>query len=214
MTRLTAAELAALESARGFHLNLDHVVLTREAREMRARVLNEMLATGLRRVGAALGLPALAGRLAQHRLYRRTLNELSRLDARSLQDIGINRGEIVRTAREAAGLTAEARPGLFARLGQVMTDARQRRRAAQDLAQLDRRLLLDIGVEPDGIEHYVDEARSHGHRPQPVLVTATPAIAFDLLFPTTRRAVQVWKDEPRAVANGAANEAAQAARAA
>lgn len=214
MTRFTATEQAALASARGFHPDLDLVALTREARDLRAEVLSEMFGGGLRRIGAALGLPALSQRLAQRRLYRRTLAELSRLDARALQDIGINRGEILRTAREAAGLSAEPKPGLFARLGQAMADARQRRRAAQDLALLDPRLLLDIGVEPDGIEHYVEEARRYGHRPQPVLVTATPAIALDLLFPAGRRTAQRWTGEPRPAANQAANQAAETARAA
>lgn len=211
MTRLTATELAALESARSSRIEFDHVILMREARALRAQVISELLGRGLRRLSAVVGLPALADSLARRRLYRRTVAELSRLDARALGDIGINRGEILRTAREAAGLLSEPRPSLFTRLARAMDDARQRRAAARDLAQLDRRLLLDIGVEPDGIEHYVDEARRQGHRPQPVLVTATPAIAFDLLFPTARRVVQGWKDEPRAVV---ANEPAQAARAA
>ncbi len=38
------------------------------------------------------------------RAYQRTVRELSALDNRSLRDLGINRGDIVRIARESADL--------------------------------------------------------------------------------------------------------------
>lgn len=210
MTALSAKELAALDGAGSFGPDFDQVVLLREARQLRAQVLKELVGRGLSRVAALLGRDGLGGHFARLRLYRRTLVELSRLDERALQDIGINRGEIEPTARAAVGLDAQTRPGLFARLRQAAAEAREHRRAAQDLAALDRRLLQDIGVEPDGIEHYVDEARRYGGEPRPVLVTATPALAFDLLFPAGNRASVGWGGEPRPAANRG-DEAARAA---
>jgi uncharacterized protein YjiS (DUF1127 family) len=46
----------------------------------------------------------LAARFGRWREYRRTLNELQALDGRTLRDLGLNRGDLRRVAREAAGL--------------------------------------------------------------------------------------------------------------
>lgn len=46
-------------------------------------------------------------RWEEQRAYRKTVNELSRLDSAQLADLGLSRGEIQRAAREAAYGTAQ-----------------------------------------------------------------------------------------------------------
>ena len=60
--------------------------------------------------GTALSFPARLGEIfsqfrasfAAWRTYRRTLNELSSLSKRELDDLGLNRSEIARVAMDAA----------------------------------------------------------------------------------------------------------------
>lgn len=203
MTRLTAAELAALESAKGSGSDIDIEALLREARIMRAQVVSELFGKALRWLGTSLGLHQMGEQLARRRLYRRTLAALSRLDDRELADIGISPTELRSAARAAAGLDAATRPGLFARLRQAAAEARERRQAARDLALLDRHLLQDIGVEPDGIEAYVEEARRKVDQPASAVITTAPAVALNLLFPAERehKAPTGWNKAPRPAAN-------------
>ena len=44
-------------------------------------------------------IKTIASKLRQHNQYRRTVNELSRLTDRELNDLGIGRSEIVNVAR-------------------------------------------------------------------------------------------------------------------
>lgn len=48
----------------------------------------------------------LAKQVRRWQAYRRTVNELSQLDDRSLADINVTRGEIARVARRAAAAIA------------------------------------------------------------------------------------------------------------
>lgn len=52
---------------------------------------------------ASLGIARTAGRIDRRRRYRRTVRELSRLDGRTLRDIGIERGQIDTIARDLIG---------------------------------------------------------------------------------------------------------------
>ena len=57
---------------------------------------------GLDGVARAHGaLRSLKGRFERHRTYLKTVEELSRLSSRELADLGINRSEIRRVARDA-----------------------------------------------------------------------------------------------------------------
>jgi uncharacterized protein YjiS (DUF1127 family) len=47
-------------------------------------------------------IETMKARNAQYRLYRRTLEELSRLTDRELGDLGLHRSQLVEIAREAA----------------------------------------------------------------------------------------------------------------
>ncbi|MGM0585859.1 MAG: DUF1127 domain-containing protein [Pseudomonadota bacterium] len=49
------------------------------------------------------GFSDLVARARRWREYRRTLAELEALDARTLKDIGLGKGDLPRVAREAAG---------------------------------------------------------------------------------------------------------------
>lgn len=201
MTRLSERELAALESARLASISIDDEALMREARTLRAIVLADLTGRGLRRLRSLLGLDRLAERLRQRRLYRQTLRELSQLDARELEDIGIAPGELRAAARRAAGLDAPASGGLFARLRRSLEEARARGRAADELAVLDRRLLLDIGVEPGGIDAFLEQAQRRAAA-APAGSAGAPAVAFDLLMGETRRpAAAAWQGELPEAAN-------------
>lgn len=61
---------------------------------------NERAAHGVRTEGSLL--QRLAGWISEQRRYRRTLNELSELSDRELDDIGVVRGELEYVARRSA----------------------------------------------------------------------------------------------------------------
>lgn len=70
---------------------------------MATMTTNPIARDGLART-ALSALDALRARIVARRIYRTTVSELSRLSVRELDDLGINRGDIARIAREAAGL--------------------------------------------------------------------------------------------------------------
>ncbi len=99
-----------------------------------------------------------------------TERELSRLDDRSLADIGLSQGTIGTVAARAAGNTAE--PDLGTAFAIMLRDAilaplmlwRARSQAAQELYRLGDRELLDIGLTRSDIPAVV---ATMGARPAP-----------------------------------------------
>src|SRR5690625_4865606 len=98
MTRLTEKELAALESAKRAPIKLDEIKIdTRRgllgnAHQLRAEFVAEQargLGRSLRSLPVVHQVSEWAG---ARRRYRTTLRELSRLDQRGLDDLGISPG--------------------------------------------------------------------------------------------------------------------------
>ena len=87
-----------------------------------------------------IGLDQRAEQAATRRLYKETVRELSRLDERELNDLGIGRGQIHAAARRAVGLPESEEPGIFARLRLSIADARDRRRTARRASWREGRL--------------------------------------------------------------------------
>ena len=104
------------------------------------------------------------------RLRRRAMEELTDLDDRLLRDIGLERGRIPEVvdamlrpdAVESGGVGPRGREpkrageSFFVRAGKHLLKGWVRRRAINEFARLDDRLLRDIGLERDRIPEVVD----------------------------------------------------------
>ncbi len=98
------------------------------------------------------------GSLLQRWLRRAAVvRELSELDGRMLDDIGVSRWQIDEIADAAVG---GKRPSLLAAVADALTGSvvrwHRRNQAFQQLSQLDDRMLADIGVNRGDIPHLVD----------------------------------------------------------
>jgi uncharacterized protein YjiS (DUF1127 family) len=98
------------------------------------------------------------GSLLQRWLHRAAVvRELSELDGRMLEDIGISRWQINEIADAAVG---GQRPSLLSALIDAVTGSvvrwHRRNQAFQQLSQLDDRMLADIGVNRGDIPHLVE----------------------------------------------------------
>ena len=214
MTSMTEKELAALESAKRAPIQFefepikadDLHAMMRDAQTLRSKFIAQQVSRLWRQLRAALGLDQRAEQAATRRLYKETVRELSRLDERELNDLGIGRGQIHAAARRAVGLPESEEPGIFARLRLSIADARDRRRTARQLAALDDRMLYDIGINRGDIHSYLrgEKDLSKGH---PAMQMAAPTVAVDLLFPQPTNLG--WNGTPEA-----ANTAEEEARAA
>jgi uncharacterized protein YjiS (DUF1127 family) len=92
---------------------------------------------------------------------RSTIAELSRLDDRMLQDIGLTRGSLETVADEMLGYGQDRGSAGTRHEGGLMAALRRwRRRQAtiRRLAALDDRILQDIGILRGDIAHIVDRA--------------------------------------------------------
>lgn len=97
------------------------------------------------------------GSLMQRWLRRAAVvRELSELDGRMLDDIGVSRWQINEIADAAVG---GERPSLFAAVSDALAGSilrwHRRNQAFQQLSQLDDRMLADIGVNRGDIPHLV-----------------------------------------------------------
>ena len=104
------------------------------------------------------------------RLRRRAIEELSRLDDRMLEDIGLERARIPEVVDALTGSEPDvsprvasygvtprsARDSFLHRMAAGLRRAWVRRQAINGLTRLDDRLLRDIGLERDGIPDAVD----------------------------------------------------------
>lgn len=130
--------------------------LVRRAQAERARVVGEMIADGIAKVILAV---------RRWDETRTAVRELSSLDDRMLQDIGVTRGEIKDVVAQAQRLSAQARGehayGLFHAIAETFRRWRLRARTRAELSALDDAMLRDIGIERGQIEG-IAEAVANG----------------------------------------------------
>lgn len=151
------------------------------ARQLQSQAMADLTVRGLRAVGrgfAALG-HGLVARLSRARQRRRTLAELYRLDDRALRDIGIDphnvEAAVDRLLAQQRG--TEPQDQRHAGLGDVvrhvdelMAPLRQwdlSRRAAGDMARMNRETLNDLGYGKGHIDTVPEELarrRAHANR--------------------------------------------------
>ncbi len=161
MTRLTEQEIALIQRAQRNieRERTDTHELLMLARDLRAEMLGRLLRDGLRALGEATGIAALAERLArwltQGRARGRAIDELRRMDDRLLLDIGLDRGMVARFADDlvARGDVRPARrPGLIGRFRGWL----KRGATIRELSALDDRVLADIGLRREQIPAEVE----------------------------------------------------------
>ncbi|MDH3596660.1 MAG: DUF1127 domain-containing protein [Rhodospirillales bacterium] len=168
MARLTDRELDLIQQARRsttWREWSDIETILIEARRERSRVVAQMLRAGLAGLARVTGLRAavrfVADRIVRpvrrDLLQRRTVRELRQLDNHMLYDIGLDRDEVDRVAKELAWA---ALPALQAQTGFITRIWRwhKRRAAIRELEALDDRILADIGLVRGGIDEAVDRA--------------------------------------------------------
>ena len=110
-----------------------------------------------RRLSGGRGLlAALAGPAMRRIRHNRTVRALERLDARTLADIGVERGEIEALAAKLSGRKAPAAHVRFAPLA-ALRRAQRRHAAIAQLRGLPDRTLSDIGIERGRIPAAVDQ---------------------------------------------------------
>lgn len=184
MARLTDRELDLIQQARlaPSWRNWDEVdAILIAAQQARARMMAYWIRQGLtflasatEPVRSAIGRVILP--LRRGVLRRRTVNELYRLEDRTLADIGIARDDVERLASDLALATlppARLQAGLIARLRSWF----RRRAAIRELEALDDRILADIGLQRGRIREAVARAASEalGRPATGGLLTAGPS---------------------------------------
>lgn len=163
MTRLTEVELAELNRAKALAQPINTQQIIEQAHRLRAEATVEMFSKATRSLRGLLRLNALGAYIARQTLYARTYRELSQLSDRSLADIGISRSEIDSVAREVSQSTTQAAgteaKGFFTSLREKLAKARLRRETHRRIAELDARMLQDIGINPhDNIDTAIEQA--------------------------------------------------------
>lgn len=161
MTRLTEVELAELNRAKTLAQPMNVQQVVEQAHRLRAQATADMLGRAARGMGRMLRLKQLGAYAARQALYARTYRELSHLSDRSLADIGMTRSEIDSVARElsetGAQETRTEAKGYLTRLREQLAHARLRRETRSRIAELDDRMLLDIGINPqDNLDAALD----------------------------------------------------------
>ncbi|MGM0559983.1 MAG: DUF1127 domain-containing protein [Pseudomonadota bacterium] len=161
MTRLTEVELAELNRAKTLAQPMNVQQVVEQAHRLRAQATADMLGRAARGMGRMLRLKQLGAYAARQALYARTYRELSQLSDRSLADIGMTRSEIDSVARELSKTGVQATrteaKGYLTRLREQLAHARLRRETRRRIAELDDRMLLDIGINPqDNLDAALD----------------------------------------------------------
>jgi uncharacterized protein YjiS (DUF1127 family) len=153
------------------------------ARQMQAQAMADLTVRGLRAIGRGLGAltRGLVQRTRRARQRRRTLNELYKLDARALRDIGIDPRNVEAAVEQllAQQHGDDRHDQRHAGLGDVvrhvdelMAPLRQwdlSRRAAGDMARMNRETLNDLGYGKGHVDTVPDELarrRVHANRNQ------------------------------------------------
>jgi len=153
MTRLTELRGVLAGSAsngatvRWDRLTLDVHSVIETARDRRAEFIAGNLAGGLKSLSAWLGLTGLVTSLRRYAHRRRTLHQLSALDDRMLNDIGVNRAEIEATAALSCETAAAEDNTLWRGLAAWAGRELRRRRTLRQLSAMPDELLADIGIE-------------------------------------------------------------------
>ncbi|WP_035724614.1 RSP_7527 family protein [Fodinicurvata fenggangensis] len=161
MTRLTEVELAELNRAKTLAQPMNVQQVVEQAHRLRAQATADMLGRAARGMVRMLRLKQLGAYAARQALYARTYRELSQLSDRSLADIGMTRSEIDSVARELSETGVQATrieaKGYLTRLREQLAHARLRRETRRRIAELDDRMLLDIGINPqDNLDAALD----------------------------------------------------------
>jgi uncharacterized protein YjiS (DUF1127 family) len=170
MTRLTELEVAleaqAPRATQDRTPELQAAIL--EARRLQNQALAQMIHAAYRGIAAFAGAitQIIVKPIAAMNRRRRTIQELNRLDARLLRDIGLERADIEVVA---AALAEESGPrlawksaarrlvaGLAADLAGRIETARMRRRTIRSLEALSDKVLEDIGIRRSEIEATVN----------------------------------------------------------
>jgi uncharacterized protein YjiS (DUF1127 family) len=135
---------------------------------MSAEVVYETGVAALARFGAVLGSSV-------RKYFKRSAieRELSRLDSRMLEDLGLTRSEIGAVARQAVELPGEGT--LFAEFSRMLTNAiarplvnwARRREVYNELMAMDERMLSDIGIARYEIADYVGRLGRELEQPLP-----------------------------------------------
>ena len=148
MTRLNELKNELDQSARGvLPRPTDIQKLTDKGRQLRAEALAKLPGQGLSAISRAWR-------------RRETINQLQSLSDRMLEDIGLNRGQIVEVATRMAADSAtdaphRAEPVALSFLAKVRK-ARVRRATIRELENLSDRVLSDIGISRGQIPAEVD----------------------------------------------------------
>ncbi|MFQ6019063.1 MAG: DUF1127 domain-containing protein [Kiloniellaceae bacterium] len=185
-----------------------------EARRLRAETLARLLRAGFGALVRGTGFRRLA-RLVERNIVlpieranrrRRTIAELSRLDERMLNDIGLSRADIGTVASDLARRATPAEtlpirlPEAVSRALAAIRAARARGKTIRELKQLPDRLLADIGIARDEIESAVDRlfARQADRGRQRRPSSPSPAHGLRDRAGAVLRALRQWRMSRRA----------------
>jgi uncharacterized protein YjiS (DUF1127 family) len=162
MTRLTELEIAlktqAPRAAQDRTPELQAAIL--EARRLQNQTLAQMIHAAYRGIAAFAGTlnAIIVTPLRTESLRRRTIEELNRLDARLLRDIGLERIDIEAVAADLAEKSSPQPAWIsvmrdkWAELAGWIETARMRRRTIRSLEAQSDKVLEDIGIPRGQIE--------------------------------------------------------------
>lgn len=151
------------------------------ARQLQSQAIADLTAAAIKGAGRLIARTVSRGlqSLRTARARRQTVNELMRLDARALRDIGVDpsnvEAEVDRLmAREHASEPQRASLGDVVRqIDQLMAPLRQwdlSRRTAGQMARMNRETLDDLGYDKGHVDTVPDqlaERRTHANRNRP-----------------------------------------------
>lgn len=148
MTRLTELSGTAAGSAaeRWDQRSADILSVVQAAQTLRSEFIADHTRRALAAFGRWSGLSTLAAALRRRLQHHRTLQALTQLDDRLLNDIGVSRTDIHATAAFCCDEQPEASPSVWHRLGAWLSRERRRRQTIRELSAIPDALLADVGI--------------------------------------------------------------------
>jgi uncharacterized protein YjiS (DUF1127 family) len=126
--------------------SLDAHAVVQTARDLRAAFIADRLRRGSRALGRWSGLTDLFAALRRRARHRRTVQALTALDHRVLNDIGINPAEIDATVALACAEKPSAGNSVWHGLAAWARRETRRRRTIRELSAMPDAILADIGL--------------------------------------------------------------------